>query len=56
MLYKYRGIKGFRNFVDIIMRNCLYAAPYSKLNDPMEGHYTIRSGELDSDIVTLIKG
>ena len=54
MLYKYRGIKEFRYFVDIILNNRLYAAPYFDLNDPMEGHYLYSSGELDSDIRELI--
>ncbi len=56
MLYKYRGIKDFRYFVDIILNNRLYAAPYFDLNDPMEGQYLYNKGELDSDIRNLIKG
>ncbi len=39
MFYKYRGIKEFRYFVDIILNKRLFAAPYFDLNDPMEGHY-----------------
>ena len=37
--YKYRSVDNFRNFVDIILNNRLYAASYQDLNDPMEGHY-----------------
>lgn len=56
MLYKYRGIKELRYFVDIVLNQRLYAAPYFDLNDPMEGHYLYDKGELDSDIRNLIKG
>ena len=56
MLYKYRGIKNFRYFTDIVLNNRLFAAPYFDLNDPMEGHYLYREGELDSDVRDLIKG
>ncbi|WP_206675251.1 DUF2971 domain-containing protein [Mariprofundus sp. NF] len=55
MLYKYRGIKEFRYFVDIVLNKRFYAAPYFDLNDPMEGHYLYNSGELDSDVRDLIK-
>ena len=37
VLYKYRGIQNFRFLVDIILKNRLYAAKYSDLNDPMGG-------------------
>lgn len=56
MLYKYRGIKELRHFVDIVLNQRLYAAPYFDLNDPMEGHYLYNKGELDSDVRSLIKG
>jgi len=39
MLYKYRSLKDFRYFVDIILNNRLYATMYKDLNDPMEGMY-----------------
>ncbi|MDP2787448.1 MAG: DUF2971 domain-containing protein [Pseudomonadota bacterium] len=55
MLYKYRGIREFRYFVDIVLKGRLYAAPYFDLNDPMEGHYLYSKGELDSDVRDLIK-
>ena len=56
MLYKYRGIKELRYFVDIVLNQRLHAAPYFDLNDPMEGHYLYNKGELDSDVRNLIKG
>jgi len=55
MLYKYRGIKEFRFFVDIVLKKRLYAASYSDLNDPMEGRYDYESGTLDTDVRDLIE-
>ncbi len=56
MLYKYRGIKELRYFVDIILNQRLYAAPYFDLNDPMEGHYLYEKGKLNPKVRSLIKG
>ena len=58
MLYKYRGIRDFRFFTDIILKSRLYAAPYFDLNDPMEGKYLYRQGGglLDEDMRRLLKG
>lgn len=56
MLYKYRGIKEFRYFVDIILNQRLYAAPFFDLNDPMEGQYLYNTGELNESINNLISG
>ncbi|SFW76654.1 Protein of unknown function [Sinomicrobium oceani] len=50
ILFKYRSLDNFKNFVDIILRNRLYAAKYKDLNDPMEGQYYYRTGELNRDI------
>ena len=55
MLYKYRGIKDFRYFIDIVLKKRLYASPYFQLNDPMEGHYLYSTGELESDVRELIE-
>lgn len=49
VLYKYRGLDNFKNFVDIILKNRLYASKYKDL-DPMEGQYYYRSGELNINI------
>jgi hypothetical protein len=49
-LYKYRSLENFKNFVDIILKNRLYAAKYKDLNDPMEGQYYYSTGELNRDI------
>lgn len=50
ILYKYRSLDNFKNFVDIILKNRLYAAKYKDLNDPMEGQYYYQTGELNRDI------
>ena len=50
ILYKYRSLDNFKNFVDIILKNRLFAAKYKDLNDPMEGQYYYRNGELDRNI------
>ncbi len=57
ILYKYRGINGFRFFTDIILKNRLFAAKYSDLNDPMEGHYYYNKGELNTEVRdSILKG
>lgn len=39
VLYKYRSLQTFEHFVDILVNQCLYAAPFLSLSDPMEGRY-----------------
>lgn len=58
LLYKYRGIQGFRYFTDIILKSRLYAAPYFDLNDPMEGRYLYNQsdGKIDEDMARKLKG
>jgi len=55
-LYKYRDLKDFRFFIDIILNNRLYAASYTNLNDPMEGYYRYTTGELTQEVLDHIKG
>lgn len=50
ILYKYRSLENFKTFIDIILKNRLYAAKFKELNDPMEGQYLYRNGELNIDI------
>lgn len=50
ILYKYRSLDNYKNFIDIILRNRLFAAQYKDLNDPMEGQYYYHRGELDQAI------
>lgn len=54
MLYKYRGLQNFKFFIDIILKNRLFAAKYTELNDPMEGQYYYNSGELNRRILNKI--
>lgn len=54
LLYKYRGIENFRFFVDIIMKNRLFAAKYKDLNDPMEGQYYYNTGQYETSIIDKI--
>src|ERR1700733_10826409 len=55
LLYKYRSLTNFKNFVDIILRNRLYASPYKEMNDPMEGQYYYRQGDYDRRTLRTIK-
>lgn len=54
LLYKYRSLDNFKNFIDIIINNRLYAAKYDDLNDPMEGHYLYKDGILDENMLNKI--
>jgi len=54
LLYKYRSINNFKNYVDIILNNRLWASNYKDMNDPMEGHYYYNRGELDDSIVNKL--
>ena len=56
MLYKYRSLKNFKYFVDIILNNRLHAASYFDLNDPMEGHYLYSPDGLTKELIRKIKG
>ena len=58
MLYKYRELNNFKYFIDILVKNRLYASPYLDLNDPMEGHYFFHDeyNKYDRDMRDLIKG
>ena len=54
-LYKYRGLQSFKFLVDIFLKSRLYAAPYSDLNDPMEGQYLLSpSGSIDADMEKML--
>ena len=50
ILYKYKSLQNFKFFVDIILKKRLYASKYKDLNDPMEGQYYYREGELRREI------
>ncbi|MXV14329.1 DUF2971 domain-containing protein [Hufsiella ginkgonis] len=55
LLYKYRSLNNFKNFVDIILRNRLYASLYKETNDPMEGQYYYYQGNYDRRILRIIR-
>ncbi|MDK9779702.1 MULTISPECIES: DUF2971 domain-containing protein [unclassified Vibrio] len=54
--YKYRSLDNLKFLIDIFMNGRLYAAPYTDMNDPMEGHYFHRSGRLSSEFKSALKG
>ena len=54
IFYKYRSLKDFKFFMDIILNNRLYAAKYNELNDIREGRYT-HNGILKEITVNDIK-
>jgi hypothetical protein len=54
VLFKYRGIQNFRFFIDIVLKNRIYASKYVDLNDPMEGQYYYNKGDLDKSILRKI--
>jgi len=53
--YKYRSLENFRYFVDIILKNRLYASKYNEMNDPMEGYYYHWNGQFDESMVQKLK-
>lgn len=55
ILYKYRSLKDFKFFMDIVVNNRLYAAKYNELNDIREGHYK-HDGSLKKITIDNIKG
>lgn len=56
LLYKYRDLKNFQFFVDILLNNRLYAGGYKEMNDPMEGEYFYENGQLDEQLIESIHG
>ncbi len=49
-LYKYIILINYKLFIDIILKQRLYASKYKDLNDPMEGQYYYQEGELRREI------
>ncbi|KPZ70329.1 hypothetical protein AN944_02401 [Shewanella sp. P1-14-1] len=54
--YKYRSLDKIKFLLDIFLNQRLYAAPYTSMNDPMEGHYFHRSGKLSPEFKSALKG
>ena len=55
VLYKYRSLQNFERFVDILINRRLYAAPFLRLNDPMEGRYVFRYGARSKTVIRRIR-
>ena len=43
--FKYKGLSNLEHCIDIVQNNRLYCAPFTELNDPMEGKYRIAEDE-----------
>lgn len=56
LFYKYRTTHNFKQFLDILIYSRLYAAPFTALNDPMEGHYLYSENELKRNFVDKLSG
>ncbi|MUK51507.1 DUF2971 domain-containing protein [Aliivibrio fischeri] len=54
-LYKYRSFDDLRFLLDIFLNNRLYAAEYTQMNDPMEGHYLVKPEVINARTKALIK-
>ena len=53
-LYKYRSLKNFSRFVDILLNNRLYGSTYTRLDDAMEGRFKHPIG-VDRELLDKIK-
>ena len=53
--YKYRNLKDFERFLDVVVNRRLYGAVYKELNDPMEGKFNT-TGLEKKDFDEIIKG
>lgn len=53
-LYKYRSLKNFARFVDILLNNRLYGSTYTELDDAMEGRFKHPIG-VDRELLDKIK-
>jgi len=54
--YKYRSLENLKFLLDIFINNRLFAAPYTQMNDPMEGHFFHRSGKLSPEFKSALQG
>lgn len=52
-LYKYRSLKNFARFVDIILNNRLHGSTYTQLDDAMEGRFKRPVG-IDKELLDKI--
>ena len=52
--FKYRSLDNWKFLVDILLEHRLYAAPFEKLNDPMEGRYRYQGDTLTEAFLATI--
>lgn len=52
-LYKYRSLKNFASFIDILLNNRLHSSTYKQLDDAMEGRFNRPVG-VDKDLLNKI--
>lgn len=60
LFYKYRSIpvcgsSDSKHFIEIFENNQLYAAFYSQLNDPLEGHYDVNKENIPQSVIDKIR-
>jgi Protein of unknown function (DUF2971) len=53
--YKYRELSDFRRFLQILFNQKMYAARFTKLNDPMEGVYLYEAHKAPEGVEKFIK-
>ena len=53
--HKYRSLKNFKRFMDILINERLYACKYSDMNDYMEGYYLCRSDSVTRDTIQELR-
>jgi len=55
ILYKYRSLKNFKRFIEILVSNNLHASTYENMNDYMEGHYLYQCNDDIKKIIVEMK-
>ena len=54
IFYKYRSLENWQFLLDIVLTKRLYAAPFTSLNDPMEGQNYYLNGRVRGDVRSAI--
>lgn len=49
-------MQNFKYFVDIVLKNRIFAASYSDMNDPMEGYFLHNLGDNSSNLISAFRG
>ncbi|WP_417686826.1 DUF2971 domain-containing protein [Pseudidiomarina gelatinasegens] len=53
-LYKYKSLSNLWHTLDVLVKNRLYCAHWSELNDPLEGRYEVYLGEKSHKIESIM--